>query len=105
METSMETTPAILVINATPHAHMQAELQEYLGQIIPIFTSHGGKMISRARTIEQVIGENGPALTANFEFPSADAIRAMLASAEFNALNELRSAVYQRLDLMISEPL
>ena len=96
---------SVLLINAIPATGKEAELQTYLGQILPIFASYGARVLARYKATEQAIGSGGPSLVATFEFPSETAIKEMLSGAEFNALNGLRAEVYQRLDLMICEPL
>ena len=80
--------------------------QLYLSKILTIFKNNGGKMIGRYKTIEQVMGSGGIKASAIFEFPSANAIKDMVASKEFNSLNELRKKAYvQDVDLMICEAL
>ena len=52
------------------------------------------------------MGQGGIKAIAVFEFPSAHSIKDMLASEDFNALNDLRKKAYrQEVDLMICETL
>ena len=76
--------------------------QLYLSKIVPIFMNNGGKIIGRYKTIEQLLGEGGGKAFAIVEFPSTDVVKKMIASNEFNALNELRSQAYKKVDLMLS---
>lgn len=101
----MPETSTVLLINSIPNYGKEAQLQSYLGQILPIFAAAGGKALARYKSTEQLIGNGGPALAATFEFPSEAAVKDMLAGAEFNALNGLRDEVYARLDLMLCAPL
>jgi uncharacterized protein (DUF1330 family) len=62
--------------------------------------------MQRFKTIEQVMGQGGIKAIAVFEFPNAQSIKDMMASEDFNALNELRKKAYkQEVDLMICETL
>lgn len=101
----MSSISSVLLINAIPNQGKEAQLQSYLGQILPIFAAAGGKMLARYKSTEQLMGNGGPSLIATFEFPSETAIKDMLAGADFNALSSLRDEVYQRLDLLICAPL
>jgi len=62
--------------------------------------------MQRFKTIEQVMGQGGIKAIAVFEFPNAQSIKDMMASEDFNGLNELRKKAYkQEVDLMICETL
>lgn len=62
--------------------------------------------MQRWKTTEQVMGQGGIKAIAAFEFPSPESIKNMMASEDFNALNDLRKKAYkQEVDLMICEPL
>ena len=95
-----------LIVNAIPNTDDMASFQAYLSQIMGIFKQFGGSGMQRWKTIEQIMGNGGIKAIAVFEFPSAQSIKDMMASAEFNALNELRKKAYkQEVDLMICETL
>jgi uncharacterized protein (DUF1330 family) len=101
METEMSDDLVYVVINGLPDPAKMALLQTYVSKIVPIFVSHGGRQLSRYRAIEQLLGENGPTLTAIFEFPNETAVKTMMKSAEFLALGPMRKEVYRRLDVML----
>ncbi len=102
----MTTNKTFLIVNAVPNTDDMASFQSYLSQIVGIFMKFGGSGMQRWKTVEQVMGHGGIKAIAVIEFPSADAIREMMASEEFNALNDLRKKAYrQEVDLMICEPL
>ncbi|MCJ7467885.1 MAG: DUF1330 domain-containing protein [Maribacter sp.] len=95
-----------LVVNAIPNADDMASFQSYLSQIVVIFKQFGGSGMQRWKTAEQVMGHGGIKAMAVFEFPSAQSVKDMMASEEFNALNDLRKKAYkQEVDLMICEAL
>jgi uncharacterized protein (DUF1330 family) len=95
-----------LVVNAIPNTDDLASFQSYISQIIRIFTKFGGNGMQRWKTTEQVMGQGGIKAIAVFEFPSVQSIKDMMASEEFNILNDLRKKAYkQEVDLMICETL
>lgn len=102
----MTDNKTFLVVNAIPNIEDMASFQSYLSQIVGIFKQFGGTGMQRWKTIEQVMGEGGIKAMAVFEFPSSQSVKDMMASEEFNALNELRKKAYkQEVDLMICEAL
>ena len=102
----MSENKTFLIINAIPNTDDIPSFQSYISQIIGIFTKFGGNGMQRWKTTEQVMGQGGIKAIAVFEFPSAQSIKNMIASEEFNALNDLRKKAYkQAVDLMICESL
>ncbi len=98
----MTESKTYLIINAIPNMDDMPSFQSYLTQIIGIFMKFGGSNMQRFKTLEQVMGQGGIKAIAVVEFPNAQAIKDMMASEEFNALNELRKKAYkQEVDLMI----
>ncbi len=102
----MPETKTFLIVNAVPNMDDMPSFQSYLSQIVGIFIKFGGSGMQRWKTTEQVMGQGGIKAIAVFEFPSAQSIKDMMASEEFNALNDLRKKAYkQEVDLMICEAL
>lgn len=102
----MSDNKTFLVVNAVPNTDDPASFQSYVSQIVGIFKQFGGAGMQRLKTVEQVMGQGGIKAIAVFEFPSAQSVKDMLASEEFNALNDLRKKAYrQEVDLMICESL
>ncbi len=102
----MSAKQTYIIINAIPNMEEMESFQTYLSKIVPIFMNNGGKMLGRYKTTEQVMGNGGIKACAVFEFPSAQAIKDMVASEAFNELNELRNKAYtQEVDLMICQAL
>lgn len=95
-----------LIVNAIPNTDDLESFQSYISQIIGIFTKYGGNGMQRWKTTVQVMGQGGIKAIAIFEFPSPQSIKNMIASEEFNSLNDLRKKAYkQEVDLMICETL
>jgi uncharacterized protein (DUF1330 family) len=102
----MTENKTFLIVNAIPNTDDLASFQSYISQIKGIFTKFGGNGMQRWKTTEQVMGQGGIKAIAVFEFPSTQSIKNMIASEDFNALNELRKKAYkQEVDLMICETL
>ena len=76
----MSDSPAYLVINSIPDPSKMKRLQTYIERVSPIVEASGGKLVGRYKTVEQLIGKGGPITTSAFEFPSAEAIKKMLAT-------------------------
>jgi uncharacterized protein (DUF1330 family) len=99
-------TKTFLIINAVPNTDDMESFQLYLKNIIGVFTKFGGTGMQRWKTVEQIMGKGGIKAIAVFEFPTASVIKDMMASEDFNALNDLRKKAYtQEVDLMICETL
>lgn len=95
-----------LIVNAVPNTDDMPSFQSYLSQIVDIFQKYGATSMQRWKTTEQIMGQGGIKAIAVFEYPDAQSIKNMMASPEFNALNELRKKAYkQEVDLMICETL
>ncbi|MFT4727884.1 MAG: hypothetical protein ACI9UN_002382 [Granulosicoccus sp.] len=93
-----------MIINTVPNTNNIAIFQEYYAQMVELIMKHGGKGMQRFRIVEQVLGVGGVKAAAVFEFPSADAIREMVACKAFTALNDLRAKAFAQVpDLMICE--
>jgi len=102
----MSDNKTYLLVNAIPNYDDLPSFQLYISQIIGIFTKFGGSGMQRWKTTEQVMGKGGIKAIAVFEFPSDQSIKDMMASEDFNALNDLRKKAYkQEVDLMICETL
>lgn len=102
----MSESKIYLIVNAVPNTDDMVSFQSYLSHIIGIFTKFGGSGMQRWKTTEQIMGQGGIKAIAVFEFPSVQSIKKMIASDEFNALNDLRKKAYkQEVDLMICETL
>lgn len=104
-QAAMAEEKTFLLINTIPNPEDPEAFQLYISKIIPLFQSYGGKAIGRYKTLEQVMGDSGIKASAIFEFPAAGTIKEMIASEEFNALNELRKKAYKQVDLLICDML
>lgn len=99
----MTDNKAFLIINAIVNKENMAEVQAYLGNVMPVFGKNGGRPVARLKTVEQLVGSDGPEMVGILEFPSADAIKKMVESDDFTALAESRAKAFQKLDMLICE--
>ncbi|MHA8049770.1 DUF1330 domain-containing protein [Aquirufa sp. ROCK-SH2] len=100
----MQENKTYLIVNAVPNYNDLESFQSYLSQIVEIFKKFGGSNMQRFKVQEQIMGQGNIKAIAVFEFPSAEAIKAMKNSEDFSNLNELRKKAYlQEVDLMICE--
>lgn len=97
----MKDSKTLLVINAIVNKENMAEVQSYLGKIMPVFGKNGGKPVARYKTVEQLAGEGSPEMIAIIEFPSADVIKQLLKGDDFTALAESRAKAFTKLNMMI----
>lgn len=99
----MENSKALLVVNAIVNKENMSELPQYIQGIGPVFAKNGGKPVGQYKTIEQIAGEDSPEMVSIVEFENAETIRNLVNSEEFQALSELRSRVFSKLNLVISQ--
>ena len=97
----MSEEKTFLVINATANKDNMEDLKTYLGSITPVIGKNGAKPVGRYRATDQLVGDNGPEMVAVFEFPSSEAIKAMIESDDYKALSELRKKAFTKLNLTI----
>jgi uncharacterized protein (DUF1330 family) len=90
-----------LVINAIINKENMADLQTYLGGIMPIFMKNGGVPIGRYKATDRIDGVEGSDIIALFQFPNAETIKTTINSENFKALAELRARVFSKLNMTI----
>lgn len=94
-----------LVINAIVNKENKAELPEYLDKTLQVFKANGGKPIGKYKAIQSLGGEESPEMIAIIAFPSDQKIKDMLKSKDFKNLGELRSRVFDKLNLILCSEL
>ena len=96
----MSDTPAFLVVTSTPNPDKMDLMEKYASQIMPILMKGGGEPVSRYGVVEQLRGEGAPKSIAVVKFPSAQAIKDVLATDAYKALEELRTQAFKSVDIM-----
>jgi uncharacterized protein (DUF1330 family) len=97
----MEDRKTFLVITAIVNKQNIAEVPEYLGSVMKIFGQNGGKPVGRYKTINTLVGEESPEMIAIIAFPDDQKIKEMMNSKDFENLGELRSRVFDKLNLVL----
>jgi uncharacterized protein (DUF1330 family) len=101
----MEEAKTLLVINAIVDKQNMAKLQEYLGSVMQVFGKNGGKPIGRYKVVEDLEGENSPEMIAMIAFKDTQTIRDMINGEDYQGLEEARSKVFKKLNLVICNEL
>jgi len=99
----MEVDKTFLVITAIVNKQNIAEVPEYLGSVMQIFSQNGGKPVGRYKTINALVGEDSPEMMAVIEFDSSEVIESMVKGEAFNSLAEQRARVFSKLNMIISQ--
>lgn len=97
----MEESKTYLAITGTINKENMAEVPNYLGQVMQIFSANGGIPVGRYKTIEPLLEDESPDMMAMIEFPGADVIKEMVAGEEFTSLADLRAKVFSKLNMTI----
>ena len=97
----MKDQKEIIVITAVVNKAHVGELQSYLEQIQPIFAKNGAKPLGRYKTVQNIVGTDGPEIISIFEFDKTETIDTMVQSEEFTGLAELRERVFIKLNMVL----
>lgn len=96
---------SVLIINAIVNKENAAELPGYLDGVMQVFGKNGGKPVARFKTVENLLGDETPEMTAIIEFSNAEVIREIVNGEDFMALSELRARVFSKLNMLVGEQL
>ncbi|MEM7105272.1 MAG: DUF1330 domain-containing protein [Bacteroidota bacterium] len=99
----MESHKTFLVITAIVNKQNIAEVPEYLGSVMQIFSQNGGNPVGRYKTINSLVGDESPEMMAVIEFDNPKTIENMVKGDAFNALAEQRARVFSNLNMIISQ--
>ncbi len=94
-----------LVINAIINKENKSELSEYLDKTLQVFKTNGGKPIGKYKAVGNLGGEDSPEMIAIIAFPNDQKIKEMINSKDFENLGELRSRVFDKLNLVLCSEL
>ena len=101
----MTQSSAYLLITGKPDPEKTVQLQEYISKVMTVHAAAGGKAVGKYSISEHLVGDGGAKLLAIIEYPNEEAVKNVVASEAFNALNVLRDEVYLDLNLMIGHAL
>ena len=101
----MSDNSTYLVVTSIPNPGKPEQMEKYTSQIMPLMLKGGGEPLARYGVMEQLKGEGGPKAISVLKFPNAQAIKDVLATDEYAALEDLRSEAFSRVDVMICSAL
>ena len=89
----------------TPDPDQSGALKAYVEAAPKLLLAAGGVPLKRLKITETLLGEGGPATAFLMEFPSADAIKGVLASQEYQQLIHDRDKAFKEMTFLLAEDL
>lgn len=96
---------ATLIVLAIPKPGAEREEGEYLRRVLPLLERAGGREAKRLRALEVLAGQPVCSRMLVMDFATAQAIRDLLVSPEYQALVPLRESAFARMDMLLAEAL
>ena len=96
---------ATLVVLAIPNPAARDAEREYLAGVLPMLERAGGRDARRLRVDGILAGNADYSRLLVMEFPSAEMLRALFESAEYQALVPLRNRAFVRIDMLVAQAL
>ncbi len=93
--------PATLVTIGTLGPAGQLAYQEYAESVLPLLDAVGGKALGRLKFREPLVGADFPEIVFVMEFKDDETIRAVFASAAYQALLPLRNQAFSEIKTFI----
>ncbi len=87
----------------TPDPEQSDAFNTYVETASKLLAAGGGVPIKRARVTEVLLGESGPATVFLMEFPSADAIKEVLGSRDYQRLVPFRDKAFKELTFLLAK--
>ena len=100
----MSEKTVLLLILALPSPDDKEALQQYQQGAGPLSAKHGGKVLGKIAIAENFVGENPAAFLSIAEFPSAEEVKRLLGSEDYQKLVPARDKALKSLNLYISQP-
>ncbi len=86
-----------------PDPDQDEALKSYIEAAPKLLLAAGGVPVKRMKIMETLLGEGGPSTVFLMEFPSADAIRRVLVSNEYQQLVPVRDKAFKELTFLLAE--
>ena len=93
---------AYLTVSNDLDADNQDAIQSYVSRALPMFAANGGELVHRVNTTDVLKGTPAQ-VSPVLRFPSADVIRDVFSSAEYEKIIPLRDRAFPNLTIWISE--
>ncbi len=92
----------MLIAISTPNPEELEAVQSYVSQVLPMLTAAGGKSPRRMKITETLAGSSS-LNCFTMEFASADAVKAVFESDEYQALIPTRDKGFAQMNIVIAE--
>lgn len=93
----------IFISLGTPDPDQSEAFDAYVAATPKLLLAAGGVPVKRMKVSETLLGEGGPATIFLMEFPSAEAVKDVLASEEYRALIPNRDKAFKELTFLLAE--
>ena len=91
-----------LIVTAKPNADQMESVQEYLGGVLPLLISVGGRPVKRLK-VHQVIRGAPSGMVLVMDFDSSEAIEGMFDSDDYAALIPARDRGFSEMNIMLTQ--
>ncbi len=98
----MSSPTRYMIVICTVDSDRSAKFSHYVRHARPLFGAYGGRPVGQYAIDDVLVGEGHDTVVIVMEFPSADAIRGMLADPAYQALIPARTAAFPRLQILIA---
>lgn len=101
----MSSPTRYMIVICTVDPTRSAEFTDYVSHARPLFGAYGGRPVGQYAVEDVMVGEGLDTVVIVMEYPSGDAIRAVLADPAYQALIPARTAAFPRLQILIASDL
>jgi uncharacterized protein (DUF1330 family) len=100
----MSEATAQMIVTCRIDPSNKAALVHYITHARPLFAQYGGRPSGQYVVQSSITGSSDTTHIIVMEFPSADAIRAVMADEAYQALIPARTLAFPTLDILIAAP-
>ncbi len=94
-----------LVVTAMPNPAEAASMQAYLKGVLPMLMGVGGQLIKRQKVRTSLSGPPTFGMVLVMDFPSAETVEALFASADYAALIPARDRGFSSISIALTQDL
>ncbi len=94
-----------LIVTATPADGQGEAMGRYLQAVQPLLVAAGGTLVKRLRVTNTIAGSAGTQLVLVMDFEQAEAIGAVFASDDYQALLPDRDKGFSNIEILATEEL
>jgi uncharacterized protein (DUF1330 family) len=98
----MSDSSSYMIVTCRMDPNQKQHFGHYVTNARPIFARFGGRPAGQYAIAEKVVGSGDTTHVLVMTFPSADAIKGVMADPEYQALIPARTQAFPTLDIMIA---